>query len=146
MFLGESRGGTREAPGFATAEPFDRRADEQFEADQAADRIARQAKDERLLAAGMPFDAKPERFTRLEIDLVKDLLNAEIGQDSRHQIENAGGDSAREDQHVVREADGYVLAEARGQRVMIESVDGSGRTFVSTVKWASLVVIQDQLF
>lgn len=39
-----------------------------------------------------------------------------------------------------------VLAEARGQRVMIESVDGSGRTFVSTVKWTSLVVIQDQLF
>ncbi|HTH61659.1 MAG TPA: hypothetical protein VL689_16070 [Paraburkholderia sp.] len=39
-----------------------------------------------------------------------------------------------------------VLAEARGQRVMIESVDHNGRMFVSTVKWASLVVIQDQLF
>lgn len=39
-----------------------------------------------------------------------------------------------------------VLAEARGQRVMIESIDPNGRTFVSTVKWASLVAIQDQLF
>jgi len=39
-----------------------------------------------------------------------------------------------------------VLAEARGQRVMIESIDHNGRTFVSTVKWASLVVVQDQLF
>ena len=39
-----------------------------------------------------------------------------------------------------------VLAEARGQRVMIESIDGNGRTFVSTVKWVSLVAIQDQLF
>jgi hypothetical protein len=39
-----------------------------------------------------------------------------------------------------------VLAEARGQRVMIESVDPNGRTFVSTVKWVSLVAVQDQLF
>jgi len=39
-----------------------------------------------------------------------------------------------------------VLAEARGQRVMIESVDPNGRAFVSTVKWASLAAIQDQLF
>jgi len=39
-----------------------------------------------------------------------------------------------------------VLAEARGQRVMIESVDVHGRRFVSTVKWASLGLIQDQLF
>jgi hypothetical protein len=39
-----------------------------------------------------------------------------------------------------------VLAEARGQRVMIESVDLNGRTFVSTVKWVSLVAVQDQLF
>ena len=39
-----------------------------------------------------------------------------------------------------------VLAEARGQRVMIESVDSNGRKFVSTVKWASLVIVQDQLF
>lgn len=39
-----------------------------------------------------------------------------------------------------------VLAEACGQRVMIESVDGNGRTFVSTVKWTSLVGISDQLF
>ena len=39
-----------------------------------------------------------------------------------------------------------VLAEARGQRVMIESVDADGRKFVSTVKWASLSIIQNQLF
>jgi len=39
-----------------------------------------------------------------------------------------------------------VLAEARGQRVMIESVDLNGRTFVSTVKWASLAAVRDQLF
>ena len=39
-----------------------------------------------------------------------------------------------------------VLAEARGQRVMIESVDHNGRKFVSTVKWGSLVMLQDQLF
>jgi hypothetical protein len=39
-----------------------------------------------------------------------------------------------------------VIAEARGQRVMIESVDHNGRRFVSTVKWVSLVLVQDQLF
>jgi hypothetical protein len=31
-----------------------------------------------------------------------------------------------------------VIAEARGQRAMIESLDTAGRTFVSTVKWNSL--------
>lgn len=31
-----------------------------------------------------------------------------------------------------------VVAEARGQRAMIESLDTTGRTFVSTVKWNSL--------
>jgi hypothetical protein len=30
-----------------------------------------------------------------------------------------------------------VIAEARGQRAMIESLDTTGRTFVSTVKWES---------
>jgi hypothetical protein len=31
-----------------------------------------------------------------------------------------------------------VVAEARGQRAMIESLDTMGRTFISTVKWGSL--------
>ncbi|HEY2402386.1 MAG TPA: hypothetical protein VGI23_18675 [Steroidobacteraceae bacterium] len=31
-----------------------------------------------------------------------------------------------------------VIAEARGQRAMIESLDTAGRTVVSTVKWNSL--------
>jgi hypothetical protein len=39
-----------------------------------------------------------------------------------------------------------VLAEACGQRVMIESIDHNGRRFVSTVRWASLAQIQGQLF
>jgi hypothetical protein len=39
-----------------------------------------------------------------------------------------------------------VLAEASGQRVMIESVDGEGRTFVSTVKWVNLQALSEQLF
>jgi hypothetical protein len=30
-----------------------------------------------------------------------------------------------------------VIAEARGQRAMIESLDTAGRTFVSTVKWGA---------
>ena len=32
-----------------------------------------------------------------------------------------------------------VVAEASGQRVIIESVNEDGRTFRSTVKWANLV-------
>ncbi|WP_429361072.1 hypothetical protein [Paraburkholderia sp. GAS32] len=39
-----------------------------------------------------------------------------------------------------------VVAEAGGQRVIIESVDEDGRTFRSTVKWASLTALHDQLF
>jgi hypothetical protein len=31
-----------------------------------------------------------------------------------------------------------VVAEASGRRVSIESVDGDGRTFRSTVKWADM--------
>ncbi|CAE6788666.1 hypothetical protein R69776_04651 [Paraburkholderia nemoris] len=39
-----------------------------------------------------------------------------------------------------------VIAEARGQRAMIESLDTTGRTFVSTVKWGSLREFGAQLF
>ena len=39
-----------------------------------------------------------------------------------------------------------VVAEARGQRAMIESLDTAGRTFVSTVKWGSLSELGNQLF
>ncbi|MGF6408631.1 hypothetical protein [Paraburkholderia sp. MM5482-R1] len=39
-----------------------------------------------------------------------------------------------------------VVAEASGQRVIIESVDEDGRTFRSAVKWASLTALHDQLF
>lgn len=39
-----------------------------------------------------------------------------------------------------------VIAEARGQRAMIESLDTTGRTFVSTVKWGSLGELGTQLF
>ncbi|MGF7001443.1 hypothetical protein P3T25_009836 [Paraburkholderia sp. GAS32] len=39
-----------------------------------------------------------------------------------------------------------VIAEARGQRAMIESLDTTGRTFVSTVKWNSLRELGAQLF
>ncbi|MFM0093714.1 hypothetical protein PQR46_43445 [Paraburkholderia sediminicola] len=39
-----------------------------------------------------------------------------------------------------------VIAEARGQRAMIESLDTTGRTFVSTVKWISLRDLGAQLF
>ena len=39
-----------------------------------------------------------------------------------------------------------VIAEARGQRAMIESLDTTGRTFVSTVKWVSLCELGNQLF
>ena len=39
-----------------------------------------------------------------------------------------------------------VIAEARGQRAMIESLDTADRTFVSTVKWGSLRKLGNQLF
>jgi hypothetical protein len=39
-----------------------------------------------------------------------------------------------------------VVAEARGQRAMIESPDSAGRSFVSTVKWNSLRELGAQLF
>ncbi|MPW18008.1 hypothetical protein GCT13_13930 [Paraburkholderia sp. CNPSo 3157] len=39
-----------------------------------------------------------------------------------------------------------VIAEASGQRVIIESVDEDGRTFRSAVKWASLAALEEQLF
>ena len=39
-----------------------------------------------------------------------------------------------------------VIAEARGQRAMIESLDAAGRAFVSTVKWNSLRELGAQLF
>jgi hypothetical protein len=39
-----------------------------------------------------------------------------------------------------------VIAEARGQRAMIESLDTTGRTFVSAVKWNSLCELGAQLF
>ncbi|TCG03554.1 hypothetical protein BZM27_47520 [Paraburkholderia steynii] len=39
-----------------------------------------------------------------------------------------------------------VIAEASGQRVIIESVNEDGRAFRSTVKWISLSPLHDQLF
>ncbi|WP_429290637.1 hypothetical protein [Paraburkholderia sp. CI3] len=39
-----------------------------------------------------------------------------------------------------------VVAEARIQRAMVESLDTTGRTFVSTVKWDSLRELDAQLF
>ena len=39
-----------------------------------------------------------------------------------------------------------VVAEASGQRVIIESVDEDGRTFRSTVKWANLEAMGQGLF
>ncbi|MEX3937258.1 hypothetical protein AB4Y32_36940 [Paraburkholderia phymatum] len=39
-----------------------------------------------------------------------------------------------------------VIAEASGQRVIIESVDEEGRTFRSVVKWSNLVAPEEQLF
>jgi hypothetical protein len=51
------------------------------------------------------------------------------------------GGLMRYDERVVR-----VIAEASGQRVIIESVNEDGRTFRSTVKWTSLIAIHDQLF
>ncbi|MBY4791626.1 hypothetical protein [Burkholderia multivorans] len=39
-----------------------------------------------------------------------------------------------------------VVAEARGQRVIIESVDEDGRLFRSAVKWPNLSALAAQLF
>jgi len=39
-----------------------------------------------------------------------------------------------------------VIAEASGQRAVIESVDVNGRSFRSVVKWANLAGLNDQLF
>jgi hypothetical protein len=39
-----------------------------------------------------------------------------------------------------------VVAEAGGQRVIIESANEDGRAFRSTVKWISLIALHDQLF
>jgi hypothetical protein len=39
-----------------------------------------------------------------------------------------------------------VVAEASGQRAVIESVDVNGRPFRSVVKWANLAGLNDQLF
>lgn len=47
----------------------------------------------------------------------------------------------RYQQRIVR-----VLAEARGQRAMIESIDETGRTLTSTVKWVNLSSLDRQLF
>ncbi|WP_323073541.1 hypothetical protein IHE33_12905 (plasmid) [Mycetohabitans endofungorum] len=44
-------------------------------------------------------------------------------------------------QRIVR-----VVAEARGQRAMIESIDETGRTLRSTVKWINLSGLGQQLF
>jgi hypothetical protein len=44
-------------------------------------------------------------------------------------------------QRIVR-----VVAEARGQRTMIESIDETGRTLRSTVKWINLSGLGQQLF
>ncbi|WP_337689765.1 hypothetical protein [Mycetohabitans sp. B46] len=44
-------------------------------------------------------------------------------------------------QRIVR-----VVAEARGQRAMIESIDETGRTLTSTVKWINLSSLDRQLF
>jgi hypothetical protein len=38
------------------------------------------------------------------------------------------------------------VAEASGQRAILESNDESGRMFRSTVKWANLMALTDQLF
>lgn len=47
----------------------------------------------------------------------------------------------RYEERVVR-----VVAEARGQRVIIESIDDDGRAFRSTVMWANLAPLPAQLF
>jgi hypothetical protein len=47
----------------------------------------------------------------------------------------------RYEERVVR-----VVAEARGQRAIIESLDEDGRAFRSTVKWANLAALPAQLF
>jgi hypothetical protein len=47
----------------------------------------------------------------------------------------------RYDERTVR-----VIAEASGQRVIIESLDEDGRTCRSTVKWANLARLDGQLF
>jgi len=39
-----------------------------------------------------------------------------------------------------------VIAEASGQRAVIESIDVHGRLFRSVVKWANLAGLNDQLF
>jgi hypothetical protein len=39
-----------------------------------------------------------------------------------------------------------VVGEARVHRALIESLDDSDRRFRSTVKWANLMVLSDQLF
>ncbi|WP_159444639.1 hypothetical protein [Paraburkholderia ribeironis] len=39
-----------------------------------------------------------------------------------------------------------VMAEARGQRVIIESLDDDGRAVRSAVKWANLEALPAQLF
>jgi hypothetical protein len=39
-----------------------------------------------------------------------------------------------------------VVAEASGQRAMIESVGANGQKLRSTVKWINLVALSDQLF
>jgi hypothetical protein len=39
-----------------------------------------------------------------------------------------------------------VVAEASGQRAVIESIDARGRAFRSVVKWANLAGLNDQLF
>jgi hypothetical protein len=51
------------------------------------------------------------------------------------------GSLMRYGERIVR-----VVAEASGQRVIIESANEEGRTFRSTVKWSSLTALQDQLF
>jgi hypothetical protein len=51
------------------------------------------------------------------------------------------GALVRYEERVVR-----VVAEARGQRVIIESIGANGRAFRSAVKWTNLVPLPAQLF
>ena len=60
------------------------RTDEEFEADQRAHRVARQAEDQRLVPG-----AEEQRFAGLHFHLVKVSLDAEFLEDAGHQVEFA---------------------------------------------------------
>ena len=82
--------------------------DEELEADERRDRVARQAEDERRAA-----HAEGDRLARLDRDAPEHLLDAELGRDAAHEIVRPDRHAARGHEHVRLEPARERLAVSR---------------------------------